>query len=128
VASVAKSVDIAADKHVLVTAQGAYLKLEGGNIMLHAPGKVDFKATKKELTGPADGSISKPDLPKAKEIYNEAFVILDEETKQPMAHVRYRLESASGVVVEGFTDAMGRTQRIFTPKIEELTLHLPKDE
>jgi len=128
VASVGKNVVIAADKHVLVTAQGAYLKLEGGNIMLHAPGKVDFKATKKELAGPADGSISKPDLPKAKEIYNEAFVILDEETKQPMAHVRYRLESASGVVVEGFTDAMGRTQRIFTPKIEELTLHLPKDE
>lgn len=127
-ASVSKHVAIAADKHILMTAQGAYLKLEGGNIMLHAPGKVDFKATKKELAGPADGSVSKPDLPKAKEIYNEAFVILDEETKQPMAHVRYRLESANGVVVEGLTDAMGRTQRIFTSKIEDLTLHLPKDE
>ena len=128
VASVSKYVAIAAGKYILMTAQGAYLKLEGGNIMLHAPGKVDFKATKKELAGPADGSVSKPDLPKAKEIYNEAFVILDEETKQPMAHVRYRLESGSGVVVEGITDALGRTQRIFTPKIEELTLHLPKDE
>lgn len=128
VASVGKSVAIAAAKHVLLTAQGAYLKLEGGNIMLHAPGKVDFKASRKELVGPADGRVSKPELPKAKDIYNEAFVILDEETKQPMAHVRYRLESASGVVVEGFTDALGRTQRIFTPKIEELTLHLPKDE
>ena len=82
----------------------------------------------KEVTGPADGSISKPDLPKAKEIYNEAFVVMNEETKQPMAHVRYRLESASGVVVEGITDAQGRTQRIFTAKREDLTLHLPTDE
>lgn len=128
VASVSKHVAIAADQHILLTAQGACLKLEGGNIMLHAPGKVEFKATKKELAAPANGSVSKLDLPKAKDIYNEAFVIMDEETKQPMAHVRYRLESASGVVVEGVTDASGRTQRIFTPKIEELILHLPKDE
>lgn len=128
VASVNKNVRVAAAKHVLLTAQGACLKLEGGNIMLHAPGKVDFKASAKELAGPADGSVSKPNLPAAKDIYNEAFVVLDEETKQPMAHVRYRLESASGVVVEGITDALGRTQRIFTAKREELTLHLPADE
>jgi type VI secretion system secreted protein VgrG len=128
VASVNQNVRIAAAKHVLLTAQGACLKLEGGNIMLHAPGKVDFKATMKEITGPADGSVDKPNLPKAKDIYNEAFVVMDEETKQPMAHVRYRLESASGVVVEGVTDALGRTQRIFTSKREELTLHLPADE
>lgn len=128
VASVNKDVRIAAAKHVLLTAQGACLRLEGGNIMLHAPGKVEFKATMKELTGPADGSVSKPSLPKAKDIYNEAFVVMNEETKQPMAHVRYRLESASGLVVEGVTDALGRTQRIFTAKREELTLHLPADE
>lgn len=128
VASVNTHVTVAAAKHVLLTAQGACLKLEGGNIMLHAPGKVDFKASKKELAGPADGSVRMPDLPKTKDIYNEAFVIVDDETKQPMAHVRYRLESASGVKLEGVTDAQGRTQRIFTPKSEKLTLHLPDDE
>lgn len=53
VASVAKTVTISSPKkHVLLTAQGAYIKLEGGNIEVHAPGKVDIKATKKELTGP----------------------------------------------------------------------------
>jgi Rhs element Vgr protein len=128
VASINKNIRIAAPKHVLLTAQGAVLKLEGGNIMLHAPGKVDFKASAKELAGPVDGSVSKPDLPKAKDIYNEAFVVLNEETKQPMANVRYRLESASGVIVDGITDAQGRTQRVFTAKREELTLHLPVDE
>jgi type VI secretion system secreted protein VgrG len=128
VASITKSVTAAAKDHVLLTAQGAYLKLEGGNIMIHAPGKVEFKATMKELAGPADGSAAMPALPKAKNIYNEAFVIVNEETKEPMAYVRYRLESASGVKIEGITDALGRTQRIFTAKSEMLTLHLPKDE
>jgi type VI secretion system secreted protein VgrG len=128
VASVAKSVRGAAKQHVLLTAQGACLKLEGGNIMLHAPGKVEFKASMKELAGPADGSVSVAALPKAKEIYNEAFVIRNEETKEPMPHVRYRIESANGVTIEGITDALGRTQRIFTAKSEELKLYLPKDE
>ncbi len=52
-ASVTRTVSISAPKkHVLLTAQGAYIKLEGGNIEVHSPGKVDFKASKKELAGP----------------------------------------------------------------------------
>jgi type VI secretion system VgrG family protein len=128
VASVTKAVTVAAKDHVLLTAQGACLKLEGGNISILAPGKVEFKATMKELAGPADGRAPLPTLAKATDIYNEAFVIVNEETKEPMAHVRYRLESASGLQVEGVTDALGRTQRIFTSKREILTLHLPTDE
>ena len=52
VASVTKSVNVAAKEHVMLTAQGAFIKLEGGNIMLHAPGQVEFKASSKELAGP----------------------------------------------------------------------------
>jgi type VI secretion system secreted protein VgrG len=61
VASVSKSVSISAPKkHVLLTAQGAHIKLEGGNIEVHAPGNVEFKASKKELAGPV--SVSSPEL------------------------------------------------------------------
>jgi uncharacterized protein involved in type VI secretion and phage assembly len=53
VASISKSVTVGAPKkHLLLTAQGAYIKLEGGNIEIHAPGNVGFKASMKELTGP----------------------------------------------------------------------------
>ena len=38
VASINKTVMIAANKHVLLTAMGAFLKLEGGNITIAAPG------------------------------------------------------------------------------------------
>jgi type VI secretion system secreted protein VgrG len=39
-----------------MTAQGAFIKLEGGNIMIHGPGNIEFKASKKELAGPTSTS------------------------------------------------------------------------
>jgi len=124
VASISKSVTVAAKQHVKLTAQGAYLQLEGGNILVHGPGTMSFKASMKELTGPADGSAGKPSLPQAKDLYNEAFVLNHEKTGEPMANVPYRLESASGQILEGITDAEGRTQRLFTSKAEQVKLFL----
>ena len=56
VASVTKSVNVTGKTHVMLTAQGAFIKLEGGDIMIHGPGTMLFKASKKELTGPASSS------------------------------------------------------------------------
>uniref|UniRef100_UPI0028B1A3C4 DUF2345 domain-containing protein n=1 Tax=Stenotrophomonas sp. TaxID=69392 RepID=UPI0028B1A3C4 len=39
-------------RHVLATAAGAYLRIEGDNIELGAPGKVEFKASQREWTDP----------------------------------------------------------------------------
>lgn len=63
VASVTKSVTVAAKQHVMLTAQGAFIKLEGGNIMIHGPGKMEFKASMKELAGPKSSS-STLEMPK----------------------------------------------------------------
>jgi type VI secretion system VgrG family protein len=65
VASVTKSVTASAKNHVLLTAQGAGLKIEGGNITLQAPGKVEFKAAMKEFAGP----VSVPTVEVAKRIH-----------------------------------------------------------
>jgi type VI secretion system secreted protein VgrG len=64
VASVAKSVGVAARQYVMFTAQGAVLKLEGGNIMLHGPGKIEFKASMKELAGPKSSTTTSAQHPK----------------------------------------------------------------
>lgn len=63
VASVTKNVSISGKDHVMLTAQGASLKLEGGNIMIHGPGTIAFKASAKELAGPASSSAA-AELPK----------------------------------------------------------------
>lgn len=105
IASVTQAVNITAMQHVLLHAQGAALKLQGGNIELSGPGKIEFKASMKEFSGPHDGSTGLPPLPKPMEIFNEAFVVKNEKTGEIMAHVPYRMESANGVVLEGVTDA-----------------------
>ena len=57
-ASTTDAVQIQAPKHVLLTAQGAYIKMSGGNIEVHAPGKVDIKASMKNWTSPKSDSNS----------------------------------------------------------------------
>jgi type VI secretion system secreted protein VgrG len=58
VASTTDSVSIQAKDHVLFTAQGAYIKMDGMNIEICAPGMVDFKAEMKVFTGPQSDSHS----------------------------------------------------------------------
>lgn len=58
VASVGQDVQITGKQHVQFSAQGAWLKLEGGNIEVHGPGAMEFRASAKELTGPQGSSSS----------------------------------------------------------------------
>jgi type VI secretion system secreted protein VgrG len=58
VASTQDMVRITAPEHVLLTAAGAAIELKGGNITLKAPGKVEFRASLKELKGPASATQS----------------------------------------------------------------------
>ena len=63
-------------------------------------------------------------MPKPQGIYNEAFKVVDEETGKPMVNVPYTIESASGLKISGRTDQNGNTQRLFTPKPEQLQLYV----
>ncbi len=56
--------------------------------------------------------------------FDEHFVILDATTKAPLANQRYRLETASGKVIVGMTDANGKTERITSSQAESVTLVL----
>ncbi|WP_341892505.1 type VI secretion system Vgr family protein [Variovorax sp. YR752] len=56
IASTAKDVAVEAPKHVLLTSAGAYIKLEGSSIKIHAPGKVTFRGMH-DFVGPMGGSV-----------------------------------------------------------------------
>ncbi len=110
VASVTQSVNIAAKEHVLMTAQGAYLKLEGGNIMIHGPGKMDFKASMKELTGPASSQASLPALPKAADIDRAIELNLHYGDLEPVVNSPYKITFANGTSRNGLLDAKGHAR------------------
>ncbi|WP_312515219.1 type VI secretion system tip protein TssI/VgrG [Massilia sp.] len=107
VASVTKSVNVAAREHVLLAAQGAALKLFGGNIEIHGPGTMAFKASMKELTGPEVVPAALPALPKTGNIKN--FVELNHHWPDlsPVAGGAYRAVFFDGTVREGILDDKG---------------------
>lgn len=130
VASVTKSVTIAARKHVLLTAKGASLKLEAGNIMIHGPGTMAFKASMKELAGPAKSAPVLPHLPAAGVLDNaqqSAYSVRFDaaglfDSPLVAAGAPYMLKRADGSVFEGRLDQFGRTSRVITDVPEEVTI------
>ena len=115
VASISKTITVAAKKHVLMTAQGAYLKLEGGNIMLHGPGKILFKATMKELAGPASSNAKLPFLPGSAKLKNFIELNYRWDDLQSMVGAPYAIKFDGGVTIEGKLDANGFARIENTP-------------
>ncbi|CDG83165.1 hypothetical protein GJA_2534 [Janthinobacterium agaricidamnosum NBRC 102515 = DSM 9628] len=90
-----------------MTAQGAYLKLEGGNIEIHGPGKMAFKAGMKELTGAASSTPKLPMLPNPDQLNNFLELNYRWDDLQPMVGAPYLVQFANGATVEGKLDAHG---------------------
>ncbi|MCP5220429.1 MAG: DUF2345 domain-containing protein [Zoogloeaceae bacterium] len=130
VASTTANLKASAKTHLLATAGGAYLKLEGGNIELHAPGPVKLKASLKSLTGPAMATPEGLKFPTdceprteayVRQVFDEAFVLRDTATQQALAGAPYRLVNNAGdVVAAGITDENGRTARVRFSKAEQI--------
>ena len=130
VASTTANLKASAKTHLLATAGGAYLKLEGGNIELHAPGPVKLKASMKNLTGPAMATPEGLKFPTdceprteayVRQVFDEAFVLRDTATQQALAGAPYRLVNNAGdVVAAGITDENGRTARVRFSKAEQI--------
>jgi type VI secretion system secreted protein VgrG len=108
VASVTKSVNIAAKDHVMLTAQGAYLKLEGGNIMIHGPGTMEFKASMKELAGPAQVSPRLPQFPIGEIAPTELIIERFYHDDEALAGAPFIATFTDGTERTGILDGNGR--------------------
>jgi len=135
VVSVTKGVQITASKHVLLTAQGAALRLEGGNITLHGPGTMAFKASMKDLTGPRSTPLVLPTLPKSQQIVDAIAAplysqqIVAQETAGlhgEYAGMPYEVWKRGKPVrvASGTLDENGISPRLFTESSEELSILL----
>ena len=136
-ASISGTLVSAAKDHLLMTAQGAYLKLEGGNIMLHCPGTVSFKATQKEFAGPQRAYGPELDFTHPSPLKVEAIparmstrVIIDRPLQDLIGAssggaVPYRFIDHTGTLVaKGTLDDNGATQRVFHQTQRDYTVLL----
>ncbi len=110
-------VEAAAKEHVLLTAGGAYIKIAGGSIQIHAPGVVQFKAGMKELSGPTRAAYSLPQLPKAGKLPHWiALNYIDPEMAIGIPHQPYEIHFKNGAVVKGELGDDGKTRREDIPE------------
>ncbi|MBM3115703.1 DUF2345 domain-containing protein, partial [Jeongeupia naejangsanensis] len=54
---------VIAGEEILLTAGGGYIRLKGGNIEIHCPGKVDVKGADHSFSGPANLNVPLPNYP-----------------------------------------------------------------
>ncbi len=59
-----ETITVVAKDEILVTAGGGYIRLKGGNIEIHCPGKVSVKGANHKVSGPDN---LKKELPKFKD-------------------------------------------------------------
>jgi type VI secretion system secreted protein VgrG len=102
-----------AKQEILLTAGGAYIRIKGGKIELHAPGKVSIKGGSHDWGGPARLDNSLPAMPTytpAKGPYTAKYQLFKTDNR-PFEDYNYEVRGADGELLNsGLTDASGRTQ------------------
>ena len=122
--STAANITISAPSRIVLNGGGGYIKIEGGDIEIGTSGQASFNASMKELAGGGSASGAGPALSKAKDLFDEQFVLVDKQSSAPLAGTPYRIENTKGdVVALGVTDEQGRTSRVSLPRAEKLTVY-----
>ncbi|MCP1291104.1 type VI secretion system tip protein VgrG [Chromobacterium sp. S0633] len=66
VTSCKERITVAAKREILLNVSGgAYIRIAGGNIELHCPGKVSVKGASHQMSGPAQMTVTHPDYPQS---------------------------------------------------------------
>ena len=123
ITSTEDEIKITAKKKITLNGGGSYIRLDACGIEAGTPGEYNVKAgyygrkPKAKLT---------PELmafPVIKsEDFNQSFILLDENTGQPLINWPYELELESGLKMSGITDEDGNTELISSDKEEVVNI------
>ncbi len=121
---------IQAKQEIVLGAGGGYIRLQGADIEIHAPGAVSVKGTARDFLGAGSGEVTLPVLPDASgnipvdsAEFDEMFHLVD-STDLPLPNTKYRITGSNGQVWEGVTDSEGLTKRIYTSRAVELSIEI----
>lgn len=106
VLSASENVEVAASQGVLLTSGGAYIRIQDGNIEIHAPGKIDIKGTQHSFNGPTSGSYDLPALPKG-DLHNKMELNLSDSNLKPVPGAPYKVVVDNGTTLAGKLDSNG---------------------
>ncbi|AXE92457.1 type VI secretion system Vgr family protein [Paraburkholderia terricola] len=117
--SATEKIEAAAKQEILLTSGGAYIRIKGGNIEIHAPGKIDIKGAQHAFSGPTHMSTALPAMPGSEGSYDQAFIAHWAGTDIPAANMKFQMFSDGTLISQGVTNELGETGLTQS--------HVPKD-
>jgi len=106
VLSASEKIEVAASQGVLLTSGGAYIRIQGGNIEIHAPGNIDIKGAQHAFNGPTSAPYDLPALPKG-DLHNKLELNLTDNNLKPVPGAPYKVVFDNGTTLAGKLDANG---------------------
>jgi uncharacterized protein (DUF2345 family) len=105
VLSATEKIEVAAQQEILLTSGGAYILIKGGNIEIHAPGKIDVKGAQHAFSGPTRMDYPLPQLPTSSHAAAMQYLYHDNE---PVQGAKYVATLSDGSTREGTLDSQGK--------------------
>jgi len=125
VISVNDCIEIKAKEKIVLQAGESSITLEGGDITFACPGTFSVKGGQHVFDSGVFSETSLTRLPDSRpRLFDEAFVLKDEETGQPLAGYQYRIIRADGSIEPGVTDEKGQTHLVSSVEVEQLKLEV----
>ncbi|WP_053144954.1 type VI secretion system Vgr family protein [Erwinia billingiae] len=120
-----KKMTVSAQDELVLICGGAWIKLKGGNVEIGGPGKMLVK----------NGGIVKQGATSMKSVmksfepeqFTERFIVTHPLNGKPLASQKYRITLDDGQIIEGVTDASGKTQEIKSNIIKDMIISLIDD-
>lgn len=104
-------VKVESGQGILISSGGGYIKLEGGNIDLVCPGLITLKAGQIKTMEGSRLSTDLAAMPKLQMDFDEQFIVRNRAgIIQP--NTKYKITTEDGKVINGVTDAEGKTQKV----------------
>lgn len=102
------TVKVAGQQGVYLTSGGAYIRIQGGNIQIHAPGTVDVKGARRLFAGPTRMDVNHPDFKDmpTKRLTLKLHASPDAPNSVP-AGMPYKLFADGALVKQGVLDRTG---------------------
>jgi type VI secretion system secreted protein VgrG len=125
VVSVNDVIEIKANQKIVLQAGQSSVTLEGGDITFACPGNFTVKGGQHVFAGPANNPAALTKLPDSEvKLFDQAFVLLDKTTGNPIVNVRYRIKHPTGEYEYGITNKDGQTHLIGTSAPKELAIEI----
>lgn len=118
----------AANGVVLSGGGSAYIKVQRDSVEIGGAGNLVLKIIEVKKSGPGSLSLPLPKFEQTNIIPDEKFILSDALTGRPAANRPYKIQLASGQIVEGVTNASGETSLAKTDIAQGIKLLLSKKQ